>query len=108
MSSMPENAANGWPLAMNKYDEDFFDGSDIRFWDRGTGFFYADVEVTVLAAKNATTAEATFRGANGDVSATGASKRNNGDVYSRHVGNRLAVADALENLAREMRRSARA
>ena len=63
-----------------------------------------NVEIFVLSDRNATVVQASAR----DVSVTGASKREQGDIYDQDIATDLAVSRALDKLSRQLRRRANA
>lgn len=75
------------------------------------------VDIFILSDRNATVAAADLISAEPDgnqtgltplISATGASKREQGDTYDQEIATSLAVSRALERMSRQLRRQANA
>jgi hypothetical protein len=72
-----------------------------------TGHSTAFVEVESIVSRNAATVQVNYDSdfAPYEFNATGSSKRAPGDVYNYSTGGRLALADALRNLADQLEAS---
>lgn len=66
--------------------------------DETVALVASSVEIVAIVSRDATAVEVTYK----DVSASGVSKRNTGEVFSAEVGFELALARALPELAQRI------